>query len=136
MNKYGINEHLFNNFLDYFSPDFKNVKSIDQLNSDDILVVMKDGTKYLYDNFLKAIRMLPKSWDSITDDEFNKDCCLRLYSMMKRSGMSYESLSEQTGISAATICNYVNGRTSVTMNNLYKISKALGCKPEDLIYKD
>lgn len=66
--------------------------------------------------------------------EFHMDAHIRLYSMMQRKGFTYDDLSEETGISPGTISNYVNGVTSPTLDRLFLIAKALGCRIEDLIY--
>lgn len=134
MNKFGINEWLWMNFVNYFRPNFKEIKDIKQLNLWEVLVVMNDGERYIYDDNLRGIRRLPFSWNDITAEEFKKDAYLRMYTIMRHQGLSYEDLAKRTGISSGTISNYVNGRTSPTLDNLFLIAKALGCGLEDLMY--
>lgn len=127
-------EHLWQDFVDYFNPDFDEIVDIKQMSHYDILITMKNGVQYIYDNYRQTRRRLPNSWDDMSLKEFHMDAHIRLYSMMQRKGFTYDDLSEETGISVGTISNYVNGVTSPTLDRLFLIAKALGCRIEDLIY--
>lgn len=127
-------EYLWQDFLDYFNPDFDEIADIKQMSCYDILITMKNGVQYIYDNCRQTRRRLPNSWDDMSLKEFHMDAHIRLNSMMQRKGFTYDDLSEETGISVGTISNYVNGVTSPTLDRLFLMAKTLGCRIEDLIY--
>ena len=127
-------EYLWQDFLDYFNPDFDEIADIKQMSHHDVLVTMKNGVQYIYDNYRQTRRRLPNSWDDMSLKEFHMDAHIRLNSMMQRKRFTYDDLSEETGISVGTISNYVNGVTSPTLDRLFLMAKTLGCRIEDLIY--
>ena len=96
-------EYLWQDFLDYFNPDFDEIADIKQMSHYDILITMKNGVQYIYDNYRQTRRRLPNSWDDISLKEFHMDAHIRLYSMMRRKGFTYDDLSEETGISVGAI---------------------------------
>lgn len=134
MNKFGVDEQLWQDYLDYFGTNVDEIESVEQTSYYDLIITNRDGTKEHFDNNLIAIRRLPNSWDEITREEYKTDAHVRLYLRIRRSGMTYDEISKETGISVGTLSNYVNGRTSPTIDNLYLIAKALGCRMDDLIY--
>lgn len=127
-------EYLWQDFLDYFDPNFAEIADLKQMSHYDVLVTMRNGVQYIYDNYRKTRRRLPNSWDEVNLKDFHMDAHIRLYSMMQRKGFTYDDLSAATGISVGAISNYVNGTTSPTLDRLFLIAKALGCRIEDLIY--
>ena len=47
-------------------------------------------------------------------------------------GMTYDDLSDVTGISRVTISNYATGKATPSMYNLSKIARALKCTTQTL----
>ena len=60
----------------------------------------------------------------------------RIYLVRLRKNMTQTELAEAIGISKAHISNIENGKTIVTMENLFLIKKALGCTFLDLLSDD
>lgn len=46
-------------------------------------------------------------------------------------GVSQTSMAEQIGVSQTNLSNMEAGRTAITVQNLFKIQKVLGCKMAD-----
>ena len=95
---------------------------------------MDNNKKYIYDASQQYTRRIPNGFNELTEKWFHKDVHIRLYSKIQQSGIRQSELSEMTGISQGTISNYMNGCTSPTIDNLFKIAKALKCRVEDFIY--
>lgn len=55
----------------------------------------------------------------------NSELKVRLKEAMESKGLSQAMLSRMTGISRATICNYLGGHHDAKMETLMKLSKAL-----------
>lgn len=49
-------KYLWQDFLDYFNPDFDEIADIKQMSCYDILITMKNGTQYIYDNYRQTRR--------------------------------------------------------------------------------
>ena len=56
---------------------------------------------------------------------------LRLF--RKQKGLTLQNLAEQTGLSSAYLSNIERGATSPTVDNLFKISRALGVEIIDIM---
>lgn len=133
MNKYGIDEWLWSNFVDYFRPDFDKVEDIRKVDMDEILVIYKDGTRWLYNERGNCFRGLPLDPENMTDEEVVFEFMQRFRSVRRSRAYSLTDLHEMTGISLATLSRYDNGETTPTVVNLRKLAKVLRCDLEDLV---
>jgi transcriptional regulator with XRE-family HTH domain len=50
-------------------------------------------------------------------------------------GMSQDDLADKAGISRQSIWRIERGETNISIDTLYKIAKALGCEPSELLKK-
>lgn len=132
MNKFGIDDRLYDDFIFYTKIDESEIVDIKQLNMFDLQVKLNDGI-YIYDNFTNGIRRLPDNIDNMTDKEMTNDFMYRLNAMRKRKGYTLKDLSEITGISLPTLSRYANGESTPTVINIRKLVEALHCRVEDLI---
>jgi DNA-binding Xre family transcriptional regulator len=102
-----------------------------------IRVILKDKTQYDYDIHYPAPRIVRdiKLEDAIRidDTECRKIFAYRVKDAMIRKGHNQASLAEYTGISKATISNYLAGKCSATLPHIRKIAYALGCSVGELI---
>lgn len=102
-----------------------------------IRVILEDGAQYDYDLHYPAPRIVRdiRLEDAVHIDD--TDCrelfAYRVKDAMIRKGHNQASLAEYTGISRATICNYLNGKCSATLPHIRKIAYALGCTVGELI---
>lgn len=132
MNKFGIDDRLYDDFIFYTKTDESEIVDIKQLNMFDLQVKLNDGS-YIYDNFTNRIRRLPDNINNMTDKEMTNDFMHRLNAMRKRNGYTIKDLSEITGISLSALSRYANGECTPTVINIRKLVEALHCRVEDLI---
>ena len=104
----------------------------------DVIVVMKDGSAYLYDSFESSSRYA-ESVDELfkspeNEDEWRRKFSYNLYQVMRRRGYSQVALAEASGLSQMSISNYTSGVSTPTVYKLMKIADALGCTVNDLVY--
>lgn len=132
MNKFGIDDRLYDDFIFCTKTDESEIVDMKQLNMFDLQVKLNDGS-YIYDNFTNRIRRLPDNIDNMTDKEMANDFMHRLNAMRKRNGYTLKDLSDITGISLPTLSRYANGESTPTVINVRKLVKALHCRVEDLI---
>ena len=128
-NKYGIEDDLFNDYMDYNRTDLSTIEQMKQTGPFDLIV-------YQYNGYNHSTRQLPDSWDELTDDWFEIDFICRMRLLMQRRGMNQWDLSEASGVSVGSISRYLNGESSPKLNILFKLSKALDCQISDFIYID
>lgn len=57
-----------------------------------------------------------------------------LYSLLLESNMSQRELADLSGLSEATISNYLNSRQMPGVKAIINIANALECSTDDLIY--
>ena len=107
-------------------------------DSYDVIVVMQDGSVYLYDSFEQGSRYA-KTLDDLfrspeSETEWRKKFSYNLYRVMRRKGFNQVGLSEASGVSTMSISNYTNGCSTPSVYILIKIADALGCTVNDLVY--
>lgn len=100
----------------------------------ELMALMADGTKYLYDKLTETYRFLPRDSHALTDEEIKREFTIRFRKMMKDRRMTQKELSQLTGISEQTISKYTNGTGFPTIVNLDRIAKALKCSADDFRY--
>lgn len=96
-----------------------------------IRVTLDDGERYDYDIHYPAPRRVEniRLEDAVKiDDQQCRDVfAYRMKDLMKRRGFNQVLLSEYTGISRATISNYINAKNTPTLIHMRKIAHALDC---------
>lgn len=102
----------------------------------EMLVTTKSGDRFVYDDFTKTLRSLPKSSINMSEEECRKEFGERLRKIMNRRGISQDKLSEITGITQASISKYINGTRTPTFFTADKLAKALDCSVDIFRYMD
>lgn len=137
-NSYDINQALYSDFLDYTRIDPDEIDKMEELSFTELLVSMKDGTRYVFDTADRpTTRRLNDDIVNMTDEEMVIDFCARFDSLLRHSGYTLTTLAEETGISHQTLSRYARGLTDPRMSDLRKMARALKCTPNDftsLIY--
>ena len=100
----------------------------------EVIAVMEDGEKVLYDDIDHTIRTLPSDSSELTEDQFRYEFGRRLEKYMIRNGITQEELSERTGIHRTMISQYINYRHTPSFYVVDKIAKALGCSIDEFRY--
>ena len=108
-----------------------------QENEWDLIAILKDGTRIMYDGEQHSIRSLPDSND-ISEEQLRIEFSKRVSKILRRRGMSQLELSNLTGISTTTISKYMSRKATPSLYNANRIARALGCSIDELmcIYKD
>lgn len=133
MNEYGIDEWTWSNFVDYFPPDFDEIEDVQEVNQCEIMILYKDGTRYIFNDRTSSIRRLPLDPEDMTDDEVIFEFMQRFRSMRVLRSYTLTDLYEMTGISLSTLSRYENGEGTPTVVNLRKLAKAFRCTLDDLV---
>ena len=55
----------------------------------------------------------------------------RVKMLRMRKGVSQTRMAEEIGVSQTNLSNMESGRTAITIQNLFKIQKVLGCRMAD-----
>lgn len=133
MNNFEVNEYMLQNYIAYFHPRFDEIEDIRGINKCEILIIKKDGSRYIFNDVMSSIRRLPADPDNMTDEQVAFEFMQRFRSMRILRDYNISDLHELTGISMSTLSRYDNGETTPTVINLRKLAKALKCSPSDLI---
>lgn len=99
-----------------------------------ILCVMSDRGKILYDDNTRMAYCMRYREDVDNEEVYRRDFGYRLYALMNNKGISQKTLSELTGISARMLSNYIHGVSSPSHYNVVKLARVLGCSPNQLTY--
>ena len=132
-NPYDVDPHMWRNFEMIYQPNHDEISDIIQLNFGMLLVINKNGNRYIYNNLNESIRRLPTDPDNMSDEDVIFEFMLRFREMRALSRFNLVDVHEITGISMATLSRYDNGETTPNVINLRKIAKALNCRLDDLI---
>lgn len=99
----------------------------------EILLVLEDGSKMLYDDFTEEIYPVICEDDNYDDEYYNLEFAKRLKRRMIICCISQEQLSEKTGISTVTISKYMNGKSLPNIRIASKLARVLKCSTNELI---
>ena len=123
-------EEMLKNFRLYFpliAEDMVNAKIVEDQK---ILCTLKDGHAVYFDNLYKSIRNARPAKE-YTDAEWQKEVGLRIWRKMDLAHMTQTELAAKTGLSNATISNYLHGVVAPSYRAMYKIAKTLKCSMDD-----
>lgn len=117
-------------------PSYKD-KIVDStyLGDFETIFYINDGTKVIFDEINKTAKYIKPR--SNTETELSKEEWLNEFSRklrvkLSRLNMTGTELSSKTGISTNTLYRYIRGERVPDIFSINKITKALGCKIEDL----
>lgn len=104
----------------------------------EILIFMKDGSKYVYNHQYRRLRCIQEARaipepEPISDEEWLTIFSKRLKKAMKNKHVNQRELSELTGISRQAINRYLNCKREPGITTVRKIANALDCKLSDLL---
>lgn len=101
----------------------------------ELMVVLNDGRKILYDGLEKTTRMIDASYsdEDLSEVQFRFEFSRRLRKKMQQSGFDQRMLSEKSGVSVVTLSAYMNGRSTPSLFITRKIAQALNCSVEELL---
>jgi DNA-binding XRE family transcriptional regulator len=107
-----------------------------QLTDYEVLILLDDGNKVLYDDFDKTYRMLPYDIYDLSEESYGIEFGRRLSSLMNRKGITQYDLACLTGLSQSSISGYINGKRIPSAFNCSKIIKTLHCSDDEIRYLD
>lgn len=97
----------------------------------EIVVKTKNGDVLIFNFIGSTIRKVDRNIDldsnDIEEDDWRIEFSNRLNQKMASAGIPRWRLSQLTGISEPTLSKYMNGRSTPSMYNARKISRALRC---------
>ena len=139
-------EELLEEFKTYFPgiiddneiyyPRYIGARYVIEMIDDMTLEVTDNGTGALmvYDSFYKSCRYINLFKKPImTKSVWKKEFSNRLRRIMHVKGFTNNAISDASGLSTATITEYLNGRRIPSAYNLKKLAVALGTTIENLI---
>lgn len=129
-------DYTHRNLIGRFPGMVKEAVDIREYRGGELLLIMPDGTEWLYSDLHRNVRQLPKDLLNLSEDECLSEFGRRLYDIMCRDGINQMALSEITGIPQPVLSNYMSGRTSPSFYKVDKIARALGCSVDDFRYDD
>jgi DNA-binding Xre family transcriptional regulator len=133
-----MDKFLIHNFLPYIDPfaTEDDLVRAEQLNEYEILFEFKNGRKCVYDTMMHGFRGFYPEGYELTDEEWKSSFRVRLHKLMKHRQITQEELAAAVGTSQVMISRYITGQCVPGVVMLAKISRALHCSMDDLIYQD
>lgn len=128
-------ETMLKDFTLYYPSFVENAEQIERESDTELIAYQKDGSKVRYDQINNSYKYFPAGYNS---DDRSDEVVMRLFGYrlkreMSMRGFNQADLAEQTGVSQATISNYILGKQSPTLISINRIAKALGCSMNDLL---
>lgn len=128
--------YTYVNLINRFPGMVKEAIDIQEYRGGELLLIMPDGTKWLYSDLHSNVRQMPTDLYNLSEEECLSEFGRRLYDIMCRDGVSQSDLSEMTRIPQPILSNYITGKTSPSFYKVDKIARALGCSVDDFRYDD
>ena len=117
-----------------YRPIFERAVEYEEVSPTEMIIKTDDGHVYLYDTWGDTIRHMPSDSD-MDKDRFAMEVGERIRRIMDKRGITQEELSESTGISQTMISRYILGKNIPGLHAADKISRALRCTVNDLLYR-
>ena len=108
-------------------------------NEMEITIELRDGSAMQYDYILKCFRSgaslkeLLESRKVTNEEEWRMEFAIRLFKKMQIKGWTQEDLAWDTNISQGSIAKYVNGITTPSAYNVWKMARVMNCPITDLV---
>jgi DNA-binding XRE family transcriptional regulator len=100
-------------------------------NVNQLILTLDDGTKLLYHYFMNSYRKL--NTDDRTKDSCKHQLSMRLIELMADSGITQKELAEKSGVSEASIAQYINKNKIPSLFIARQLAQALDCRIDDLL---
>ena len=127
-------DFVYDEFVLMFPRIAEHVEFWEHSDDMEIRLILDDGMEMRYDSLDKTIRrVIYHDEDDIDEIIWRREFARNLNRQMMHNHMSQETLSELTGISRRMINNYATGKASPTAFSVRRLSRALECKPNDLV---
>lgn len=123
-------EEMLKNFRLYFPLIAEDMVDAKIVEDQKILCTLKDGHAVYFDNLYKSIHNV-RPTKEYTDAEWQKEVGLRIWRKMDLAHMTQTELAAKTGLSNATISNYLHGVVAPSYRAMHKIAKTLKCSMDD-----
>ena len=108
----------------------------EEIGPNELMIYRKDGSRVRYDCFNGDwFKYYPADYDinERTDEQIVQDFKWRLKRTMTRHCISQAQLAEMSGISQATISNYLNGKNMPDILKLNRLARALNVDVPELL---
>ena len=113
------------------------VEEYRELNEWDLLIIFKDGRRFIYDRFTNAFKgVYYDNINEITEEQERREFAYRLRSLMGRRWINQDQLAEMIGTTQPMISRYVRGEAVPNAITLRKIAKALEYSMDDFFDRD
>lgn len=129
-----MQDRIKENAKDYFPLITEH--AVEFIPDDRTSMIMKldSGESFVYDDFDKTIRRLPKDSANMTELEFRREFCFRVRKIMMVKRVTQVELAQRTGISQPVLNNYLSCKTTPGFFAVDKIAKALKCSTDEFRY--
>ena len=109
---------------------------------DDGIITAKlvDGSYVKYDSVIKTLRFASDDYELCLienprkEDKWRQEFAVRLWRTMVKKGMTQMELADASGVSQASIAQYLNTNSVPSVLNFVYIADALECTKEELAY--
>lgn len=129
---------IYDEFKDTYPSKRKEAIHYEPFGVAEILIFMKDGSKYVYNHQYHRLRCVQEArsvpeHEPLSEEEWLNEFSKKLRKIMKAHRINQRELSELTGISRQAINRYLKGERVPDIRMIFRIMDALECEPNDLL---
>lgn len=118
----------------YFPEILDEIVRYKDLKYAEVILYLKDGTVFRFDGIENRLKELPSDMSEMTDTEYKIELGLRIRRAMAFNRVNQDELSYRTGIAQSVISRYITGKLHPSTRVIHKISIAIGCGIDDIVY--
>ena len=129
-------DYLIHNLRCYDPDLYESAIRFEEVGPFELMIYCEDGSKVLYDNFNGDwFKHYPSDYDISKRSEKHiiEDFQWRLKRLMALRCICQEQLAEMSGISQASISNYLSGKSMPDILKLNKLARALDVDMSELL---
>jgi DNA-binding Xre family transcriptional regulator len=128
--------YIFEEFKTYYASDEFEIVKWEPAGGSEIVVYYDNGIRVRYDSVTKSVYSIhPRTGRErfIDDETYSRRFAWKLRSIVNSSGLTRDELSDETGISKASLSGYMTGKKLPGAINIYKLASVLNCPVEELL---
>ena len=129
-----MNTALLDDFRDYWPHIYNDMEEFWEMSPWELTIRRYNGEMYIFDNRDNSIRALPKDSNNLAELEFRLEFSWRLRKLLWFRGITQKELADMIGVSAMSITNYIQCKSTPSFYTIDKIAKALNVSSDEFRY--
>ena len=131
-----FSERLYQDFILYVRPDTSSIHKWRQISAWELVVILEDGSRYIYDDMDQTYRYLgPRDprFEGLDEEEWRVEFALQVRRRMRLKGLNQKQLAEEVMISDMSMSLYMNCKRTPNAYIIERFARVFECPISELV---